>query len=537
MIIRKEWEYWTDADEQRREEVDKKRDALLAEYNKEAELAHSQGKQWKASADLTKRNDALMEEALQVYRAVEKRYIASRSRKELLEDIKEILTAVDKQDYLDHVDEGKRTRILLMSTSAPFTEIRKETELAEENYTNCWYFLYDLVSLQARALGDNADTVSYIRALIDKKASKWYVDKRPALLPVAHSKATDVLAYMSNKDAKLDKITGDATINKFGVEVVVRRLDELHVKLGPSTDKLCSYGLAVFTQTNDFENSTEENIQRRVEFPLREYVSKAGWDIEEHEVETPEEAKQEKKRAKMELDNARKAVQKDLKTALAITFTKWQERIKGKPVDFTSTTLLTSVGIENNGETIVMTFSPEIAKILLECKLINQYPAKLLSLDNRKGNAYRIGRKMVDHYNMYNNQERGTHNKLSIPTLIGVTDLPSYEEVLKADKRAHWDRRIKEPLENALETLVQEGVLKDWKYTHAKGIDLTEDEAHSIDSYEEYAKLYVQFTPADTKYTAGKIKARREARAKAQDKKQQQKPDPGNRKKNKPTAT
>ena len=169
-----------------------------------------------------------------------------------------------------------------------------------------------------------------------------------------------------------------------------------------------------------------------------------------------------------------------------------------------------------NGD-IKIAFSPELANYLVERNLITQYPTKLLGISGRQPTAYFIGRKLAEHYNIDNNINRGTNDRISIPALLKVTDLPSYEEVQKKD-RGHWVERIKEPLERALDVLTAEGVLKDWKYTHAKGVDLTEDEAYSITSYPEYEKLYLLFTPADKVDHTERIEAKQEAREKARKK-------------------
>lgn len=61
-------------------------------------------------------------------------------------------------------------------------------------------------------------------------------------------------------------------------------------------------------------------------------------------------------------------------------------------------------------------------------------------------------------------------------------------------------------------------MLKDWKYTHARGVDLTEEEAYSITSYEDFIKLYLHFTPADKVDHTERITAKQEARAEARKK-------------------
>ena len=97
---------------------------------------------------------------------------------------------------------------------------------------------------------------------------------------------------------------------------------------------------------------------------------------------------------------------------------------------------------------------------------------------------------------------------------------------MKQDR--HWIRRIKEPLEESLDYLTHEKLLKSWEYTHAKGVPLTDEEASNITSYSDFASLYLLFTPADQidhTERQEKRKAEREKRRKRRNKKQSMKRD------------
>ena len=274
--------------------------------------------------------------------------------------------------------------------------------------------------------------------------------------------------------------------------MTIERFKDLKASLGISTDKLLSTGLAIFARENDFSRGSKTASQRRVVIPLREYATLAGYDIEEHETDTPEEAEAEKKRAKHALDNARKKTKKDLNILYNLSF-EWEETIAGKLQSFSRVRLLSAV--EYKGGNISMTFTPEIADYLVTRGLITQYNTGMLRLDERKPNAYYIMRKLEEHYNIDANQKNKRHDRIKVETVLEVTDLPSYEEVMKQDR--HWVRRIKEPLEESLDYLTQEHLLKSWEYTHAKGIQLTDEEAQNITSYEDFKNLYILFTPAD----------------------------------------
>ena len=430
----------------------------------------------------------------------EQRYLKSRSAEELLEDVKAIADEVTKEDFQKSIAYRKELLKEAETISKKANIQHDETldnmrEQAVENYDNCYSFILSQARVPVQALLDSNKYIDKISAIIDKRISLWYVKPNPAYIPMAHGKATDALAYMSTRNAVIDRLTGDATIEKFGVQLAILKLKELHATLGISTDKLLSTAIATFTQQNDFRHT-------RAKEPKRE---------DERKTNTPEEAEREKKRAKAQLDNARKAIKKDLDIIHASTL-KWEEPIKGKSKDFARVSLVTYTGIQNG--VIKIAFSPEIANYLAERNLITQYPTKLLGISGRQPTAYYIGRKLAEHYNIDSNQVRGTHNRISIPALLAVTDLPSFEEVQQTD-RGHWENRIKRFFEEALDTLTQEGVLVSWEYTHAKGIPLTLEEAYNITSYEEFEKLYLLYELADKVDNSERIHAKQEARAKA----------------------
>lgn len=505
MIIDKVLPYWTDEDGQRLAELQREQEALLAELVERKDVSKANLNKW----------HKLEEEANKIRAQVETRYIKSHSKKAILADVQEIVSAIEKEDFQNRIAERVRQLATLQADGAKEESLAQLRQFTVENYENCYSFILSCLRVQLNALNDEEASVTKVRTIIEKRVGLWYINTKPAFIPMAHGKATDALAFMSTRNAVIDQITGNATIDKFGVQLVILELKKLKTTLGISTDKLLSTAIAIFTQQNDFRHTKTKEPRRDVTIDLRGYATALGYDVEEHETSTPEEAEREKKRAKNELDNARKAIRKDLDVIHASTLT-WEEPIRGSARDFDRISLVTRTAIKNGQ--IIIHFTPEIASYLAERNLITQYPTKLLGLDNRQRTAYYIGRKLIEHYNIDNNQIRGTHDRISIPAILAVTDLPSYEEVQEKD-RGHWADRIKEPLETALDTLTAEQILIDWEYTHAKGIPLTEEEAYSINSYEDFVALYLHFTPADTVDHTERIHAKQEARAEARKRK------------------
>ena len=505
MIIDKVQPYWTEEDRKALADIQRAQERFINEIQRKEKAGTLEDgilTEWK---NLDGKAKAIRED-------VEDRYIKSfrRNHKGILEDVEEIVQAIEREDYQARVKEQLAQLAVLKKEKLPEESLTALKEFATENYNNCYDFIMYHLRVQLNAMQFYNMDIARAEAIVDKRVALWYVKPTPNYFPMAHGKATDALAFMSSRDADINKITKTATINKFDVQLSILKFEELHATLGISTDKLLSTAIATFTQRNDFRHKESGKLNREVTIPLREYAELLGYDVTEHSTSTPEEAEAEKKRAKNQLDNARKAIKKDLLTIQASSLT-WEEKVKGKPRDFESISLVTRVGIRN-GE-IRIAFSPEIAEYLAQKNLITQYPTKLLRISGRKPTAYYIGRKLAEHYNMDNNQIRGTHDRISIKALLPVTDLATYEEVQQRD-RGHWVERIKEPLEQALDELTKEGILKDWEYTHAKGVPLTDEEASTITSYSDFESLYLHFTPADRVDHTDRLQAKKERKEK-----------------------
>ena len=510
MIIDKVRPYWTEEDQQQLAHLQGELDRTVARIRAEREAGGTI-----PNADGLAQIQSL-DTAIEALRGgVEARYIKATSKKAIMADVQEIVTAIEKADFLARREERLAQLATLRAEGATEESLAPLKKFTIENFENCYSYILYFLRVQLNAIADDEDSLDKVKAIIEKRVALWYVKPHPDFLPMAHGKATDALAFMNTRNAEVDRITGNATIDRFGVQLVILRLRELQATMGVNTDKLLSTAIAVFTQQNDFRHTKPEQLKREITIDLKEYAQLLGYDVEEHETSTPEEAEREKKRAKNQLDNARKAIKKDLDIIHASTLT-WEEPIKGKARDYVRISLVELTGIRNGQ--IKIEFSQRIASYLAERNLITQYPTKLLGLDSRKPTAYYIGRKLAEHYNLDNNQIRGTHDRISIPALLAVTDLPSYEYVQQTD-RGHWENRIKRFFEEALDTLTQEGILKNWEYVHAKGVPLTDEEAQNITSYEDFAQLYLHFTPADKVDHTERIQAKQEARAEARQKK------------------
>lgn len=506
MIIDKLKPFWTEEEAHRQAEIQQEADSILASVYD----AHTHGES--ATEEQAKRLQELTIEEQAIREAVHERYIKGRSAKQLVADAKEIIEAIDQADFKKFIADQRSYRATLRAEGTPEDELAILNPFSVESFENCYSYIDLYVTLQKAALELMGDTAGkdMVRAYIRKRAALWYEEKRPANLPIVHAKAVDELAFMSTRSAEIDPIAHKATINRNGVklELDLSKLTSPKAQLGVSTDKLLKTALNRFTAQNDFTHAEPGKLKRGVTIPLKEYAQLLGYDVEEHPTSTPEEAAREKKRAKAQLDNARRVVQKDQSILAAATLT-WTETVKGKQKPLLNVNILSAQGVPHGQ--IVMVFNEDMAAHLAGAGLITYFPAALYKIRADQKNAYYMGLKTAEHYYMYSNQERGTYNKLKIETLLDVTDLPSYDEVMRTDR--HWERRIKEPLEHNLDILKQVGYLKSWEYTHAKGIALTEEEAYNITSYQDFKALYLQYELESPIDNTERIEAKKQQRA------------------------
>ena len=291
-----------------------------------------------------------------------------------------------------------------------------------------------------------------------------------------------------SKDRRRDPLNNTGSIERGEVKLIIKSLDTLTGTLGVSAHKLLITAIARFTANNHTGRGKDRTFREaRVSIPLKEYALKCGYDVEEHTTDNPEEAEKEALRVKRTLDNARRKVQKDLELLYNASIS-WKEKVKGKDADFADVRILGGKGIKAGR--INIEFSLSLAKYLIQLPLA-LYPPALLSLDERNNNAYNIGLKMAFHYSNDNNQIRGTAPLLKVKTLLECTNLPTISEV--RTQEGSWRYRIKEPFETALDALTGCGVLEDWRYSHSKGEEMTDEEATTWGSFEEWADRLVHF--------------------------------------------
>lgn len=333
-------------------------------------------------------------------------------------------------------------------------------------------------------------------------------------LPMLHGKATDAIAGMAGLEVKENQLNNTGIVESGEVKLVINKFNELSGTLGVSTHKLLSKSIANFTALNHTGQKRDLRTLR-VAIPLKEYALQCGYDVEPHipDGATDEEIEKENKRAENALKNARRKIKKDI-SILVKSSVHWEEKVKGKAGDFDIANILGRGGIRNGYIQLEFTLSMGEYLLLLP---ITQYPVALLGVDERNPNAYTIGLKMAEHFNLDNNQIRGTAQLLKVKTLLEYTNLPTIEAM--REQRRSWEERIKEPFETALDALTQCGLLADWRYSKSKGEELTDEEATTFTSYEDWEEALVYFTLANAPDHTERLERRAEEKKQRQTKK------------------
>ena len=268
---------------------------------------------------------------------------------------------------------------------------------------------------------------------------------------------------------KIDTIRRNININ--GVTIFLKNFKEIS-SLGVAEQKIFRYIIAAFTEKNS-TGTQNPQLRQRLFLSLSDYAKVIGTDIN-----TEDRLKNFKKKLKKNLDNLKEDT----------TFS-WTETIRGKDKSYTNISFISGYRITK--DTIVIELSLSAAEYLVSLNTFIQYPRSLYLIDDRDYNAFAIGEALARHYSMNNNVIRGTEQMISVLKLLECTSFPSYETI--KSKRWGWERNIKEPLEKALEHLHQCGTIKDWCYSKAKGIRLTDEEAYQITSYERFVSLYIWY--------------------------------------------
>lgn len=305
---------------------------------------------------------------------------------------------------------------------------------------------------------------------IDKISPTLKPSKTPdkgAFSPMLQGTGTNKLTQISTRktDPAVDAITGLATITNGNLTVFIEKYNNLAGGLRISTHKLLDACTIALTSQNDYRGSGEPKTT--VTIPLEDYMSRCGIPI-----------------TKPSKDKTRRKVKEDLET-LYSTSIEWSEPSGKQTRDFAKMRICDTVAIKNGN--IIMNFSPAIAGYLTHAYIM-QYPMELFKADERNPSSYYMGKKLLQHNSIDNNQRKGTANIISVKALLeSCPDIPAYNEVMAADR--HLEQRIKMPFETALNSLSS---FISWEYSNSKGIPLTDEQLDNF-TYSVFIDCYIHF--------------------------------------------
>ena len=281
-------------------------------------------------------------------------------------------------------------------------------------------------------------------------------------VPLLNGTATNKLATIGRKaePTRINKLAdNEATIEYGDFKVFIEKYsNKKSLKVG--VVKLLDILAIKFAKSNHYK---AKNPNRTVTFSLDEYMTYL--DIKD-------------------VKDARRRLKEALDTLYSISL-EWEEKSKGKVINYTKMRICESQGI--NRGIASFTFTADMANYLNQAYVM-QYPLELLAISECNPNAYPIARKLALHHSIDNNHKKGTANIISVAKLLEVApEIPNIEAVRKVN--GSWSERIRGSLEKALDAL--EGIVS-WEYSNSNSVPLT-DKQLELSDYETFIKLFVKF--------------------------------------------
>lgn len=305
--------------------------------------------------------------------------------------------------------------------------------------------------------------------------------------------STNALTKMEVKNENIDKISGMATVTSGGVTLAIMDYSKLKGGLRQSVYQLLDTLTAVATE-HGFSSPT-------VKMTLDEYMLRRGL--------------RDRKEAKSRLIE-------DIKALSGARLT-WEEKKGKKTESFSFVSVADHGEVKRNGD-ITFTFGQTLFDVMRSYKVM-PYPQQLLTIKtNRFPCAYPFLRKILEFSNM--NVGKANADRISVKTLLEVSGLPTYEEVMKGNKNVQ--SRIIDPFEKNLDAL--EDTLS-WEYCHSKGAPLTQEELDNM-NYKIFESLLIHITLKN--YPDQTQRIERKKKAIATSKKRTETNQKQTRKKNKP---
>ena len=478
MIIYKMDSFWTDED---RAELKRLQDKFNVIHHttriltQQANEERAKNKDYSLEGEPLKENlQGLKEVELQlaeneiaiegIYSRVRQRYFDSYkdNPEAIYTAIQEVLDAYELEDFTRIQRRNAENYKVFHSENEETNKVLKQS--VRENYTNCFSHIYRIVSVELLALGHYGLSLEKAEEMIEEKARSYY-PKRTAkkkkltiadiekearsFHTIRQGNTTNALAKFGERDMEIDQFTNKAIFRKGEITLEIPNYDKIR-GLKTSTQQLLDI-ICI--------NLTESGAKSpTVSFPLEEYMAKRGLK---------------------DRKEARNQIKADLELLQQANI-KAEQRKRGNTVYYEFINIADSGKIENGY--ITFTFGTSFYNMLLSYPVM-PYPAKLLQINgNKNPNSSPFGRKIAEHKNM--NVGKPNENIIAVKTLLEVSKLPTYEEVMKGNKNV--TNRIITPFERDLDALAD--IFK-WHYCHTNGSPLSDNELPP--NYETFKELLI----------------------------------------------
>lgn len=327
-----------------------------------------------------------------------------------------------------------------------------------------------------------------------------------AYAPMLDGNASNDLLRITTKGKRADSFTGTAVItNATGSKITIEKFDELQGALSVSAHKLLAASLTYLADSNFFRSKT--GINPTVEIPIIEYGEANGLHLTPRIMDTPEAQEEENRLVEGRIKEFKKALRRDAHDISSIVWS--GEAGKGrKKGDYIEMRLFSAHSIRGN--ILRINFDIDAATYFVNA-YITQSPVVLYRHDNRKPNAYALGRKISYHNALDQNRAAGTECTLSVKKLLeAAPEIPTLEAI-EARKQRNWKDKIKKPLESSLDENIRVGLISKWEYRDPNTGDTYTAETSKNMTWAQFSRLVVDWVMID----APEQTERREAKAEA----------------------
>lgn len=294
------------------------------------------------------------------------------------------------------------------------------------------------------------------KSVRDYPSKQYFLPELP-FRPMRHGAANNALAHVPAKKSRyqVDKIAKTLTYANGKLTV---KIDGIDKPIPDSALRLLDFITLEHTRKNSNGNSTA------VEFSFDDYANYRGVTD---------------KQARMRL---RQQMQDDIDKLYRLSF-EWNDPDNH---DSIKTRLIYHTEVFKSKQRVKVSLIPEFARYT-NGRYLMPFDTRLGKLDGRNPNAYKIGRKLIEHYRNLSNHADGTHKKadtydrLSVQSLLDAApDIPTFEEVRDKYSR-HYRQKIITPLEKCMDELVEAGIVKEWTWWKAANMPLTDEELEQAD--------------------------------------------------------